>query len=565
MPWFMSPLRTTAAVVGLLAIAHAAVATDATVQVPVGKTAITIHGHTHYVPRSTLAPAVPMKAPARGYSGAGTDVLTYHYDNNRTGWNPAETDLTPATVASNKFGLLKTLSVDGGVLAQPLLVSGFVMPDKSMHDMLIVVTAHNSVYAFDAATFATLWQVNLGPSESSNDIGIGCGDVYPEYGIESTPVIVRHGAAAGTIYLVAAIEPVTRHFHAILHALDLATGADLQAPTEIAPRATLANGQVAGFDPEYQWNRTGLAYGNGLLYVGIGSHCDYASTTITGWLVSYDTKLRQHRAFHTIETPLAGNPELASIWMSGFAPSIDDEGNVFVVTGNGAFASPGRDWGESALKLSASLTLRDRFTDSNYQLLSEGDTDFGSGGIMLIPPVSGQAAPPLAVSMGKNSHLYLLNRNHMGGLAPNDGGALQTTIVSGNGLWGGPAYYNGPTGGVVFAQTDSDVLRGYAVATGSQPSLSNVTQGTTTAGYGGSLPIVSSNGSTAGTGIVWLLKRSTPDVELEAYNAETLGAPIFSANVGSWNGANAFLTPIEANGKVFVPNFGTVSVFGLTQ
>ena len=65
----------------------------------------------------------------RPYGGTPIDVTTYHYDLNRTGWNQTETDLTPATVASGKFGLLATLKVDGNVLAQPLLVSDFVLPD----------------------------------------------------------------------------------------------------------------------------------------------------------------------------------------------------------------------------------------------------------------------------------------------------------------------------------------------------------------------------------------------------------------------------------------------------
>jgi hypothetical protein len=55
------------------------------------------------------------------------DVLTYHYDNERFGWNPHEIDLTPKGVVSPRFSLLKTLRMDGNVFAQPLLISNFVM------------------------------------------------------------------------------------------------------------------------------------------------------------------------------------------------------------------------------------------------------------------------------------------------------------------------------------------------------------------------------------------------------------------------------------------------------
>lgn len=151
------------------------------------------------------APIVAVAGPGLHYSGTPVDVPTYHYDSARTGWNRSETDLTPATVASTRFGLLKTLGVDGDVLAQPLLISNFVMPDGSTHDILVVVTGHNSVYAFDAQTYAVLWQVNLGPSQASSDIG--CHELDPEYGISSTPVIVRSAPNAATLYVVSATEP----------------------------------------------------------------------------------------------------------------------------------------------------------------------------------------------------------------------------------------------------------------------------------------------------------------------------------------------------------------------
>ena len=129
-------------------------------------------------PRSLLAPVrlAPNAAAglAKPYGGAPIDVTNYHYDNNRTGWNPTETDLTPAVVKSANFGLLTNLSVDGNVFAQPLLVSNFTMPDNTVHDVLIIVTGHNSVYAFDARSYATLWHVNLDQSQSIDDVG--CGD-----------------------------------------------------------------------------------------------------------------------------------------------------------------------------------------------------------------------------------------------------------------------------------------------------------------------------------------------------------------------------------------------------
>jgi hypothetical protein len=339
------------------------------------------------------------------------------------------------------------------------------------------------------------------------------------------------------------------------------------SPVEIAPKAKLRNGGTVNFDPQNQWNRASLAYNNGSIYVGIGSHCDNNAGAISGWLLNYDAatlKLVHH--FHTIEN--SSGYELASIWMTGFAPAIDSSGNVFVVTGNGDFEKGNHDWGESVLKLSPGLNkVISHFTPASYQQLNNGDIDFGSGGVMLLPVVNGQIAPPMAVAMGKAAVLYLFNQNSLGGLKPNDAGALQWQRLggSGGGIWGGPAYYGGPAGGIVYAQIDGDVLRAFSVSTGSNPALTQVATGTSSAGYGGSLPIVSSNGATSGTAVVWLIRRGVTE-QLEAYDALSLGAPLFAANAGSWsNGAgNSFLTPMEANGRVYVPAYKTVTIFGLS-
>jgi iron transport multicopper oxidase len=207
------------------------------------------------------------------------------------------------------------------------------------------------------------------------------------------------------------------------------------------------------------------------------------------------------------------------------------------------------------------------FTVFDYGNLNNGDTDFGSGGVMLIPTVTGQAAPPMAVAMGKASILYLLSQNDLGGLRKNDAGALQSQYGGGGGLWGGPAYYDGPSGPTVFTQTGGDVLRAWSVNSGSSPSLTNTVSGTSSAGYGGSLPITSSNGSTANTGVVWLIDRANEPFSIEAYDATNLGSPIFSAQIGLWSNAgngNPFLTAMEANGRVYGPGYKVVQVFGLT-
>jgi hypothetical protein len=529
------------------------------------------HRPLHPAQISLLPPTPLMRDAAAGlakpYGGPKIDVLTYHYDLNRTGWNPTETDLTTASVTPGKFGLLKTLFVDGNVFAQPLLVSNFVMPDGTTHDVLIIATGHNSVYAYDAQSYAVLWHVNLGTPQATADVG--CNDVQPEYGISSTPVIQRSAANAATLYVVAATEPGFFDFHSKLHALNLATGQDILPPAEIAPSAKLSDGSTLRFDPQNQWNRASLAMNNDTIYIGIGSHCDNASGTTSGWLLSYTPKLVPKTAFHTIETP--GTTELASIWMSGFAPAIDSTGHVYVVTGNGDL-TPGaqQDWGESALRLPGNLVgVSSRFTPSSYASLNAQDNDFGSGGIMLIPNDPKAGGPPLAVASGKDAVLYLLNQTNLGGLQAHNAGALHAIKLgqTGSGVRGGPAYFDGPAGPTVYLQIDSDVLRGFSLTRGKTPSLTRSVTGTSPGAYGGSLPIVSSNKAAAGTGIVWIMRRTIP-MELEAYDAVKLGAPLYTAQIGTWSNtlqANAFLTLMQANGRVYAPAYKTVKIFGLAH
>src|SRR5258708_36760748 len=94
------------------------------------------------------------------------DVVTYHYDNLRTGQNLNETTLTTANVNQAKFGKLGELMVDGKVDAQPLYLSNVSSTGVGMTNVLYVVTEHGNVYAFDAyndsgCTANPLWQISM--------------------------------------------------------------------------------------------------------------------------------------------------------------------------------------------------------------------------------------------------------------------------------------------------------------------------------------------------------------------------------------------------------------------
>ena len=166
------------------------------------------------------------------------DVLTYHNDNARTGWNPNEVILTPSNVNPSSFGLLFNLLVDGKVDAQPLYVSNAAVfsgtSSLGSHNLVIVATEHDSVYTFDADRGILYWHVSLvGPGETPSD-DRGCSQVTPEIGVTATPVIDRSVGAYGTIYVVAMSKSSATGYHQRLHALNLATGKEVAgSPVEI--------------------------------------------------------------------------------------------------------------------------------------------------------------------------------------------------------------------------------------------------------------------------------------------------------------------------------------------
>ena len=171
------------------------------------------------------------------------NVLTYHNDVARTGQNLNETTLTTANLNSTNFGKVGNLAVDAGVDAEPLYVSNLTVAGSS-HNVVFVVTENDSVYAFDADTFAQLWQVSvLGANETASD-NRGCSQVSPIIGITSTPVIDPHAGAHGEIFLVAMSKDSGGNYHQRLHALDLTTGAE-ESGSPISIQAIVA---------EYQWH-----------------------------------------------------------------------------------------------------------------------------------------------------------------------------------------------------------------------------------------------------------------------------------------------------------------------
>ena len=499
----------------------------------------------------------------------GTDVTTYKNDLSRSGQNLSESSLTPTTVTSSNFGLLRMLQVDGRVDAQPLYLSQLSAAGGSFN-AVFVATEHDSVYAFDSDSGTVLWHVSLLAAGESPSNDHGCTQVSPEIGVTSTPVIDRAAGAHGTIYVVAMSVDAQSNYHQRLHALDAATGAELlNGPTEITATYSAAGTAASSFDPRYYEERAALTLSGGTVYTSWTSHCD--APPYGGWIIAFaQSTLARNGALNVAANSSSG----PSIWMSGGGPAVDSGGNIHLLTANGAFEAtmdangfPNRqDFGNSFLKISnvgAGLKVLDYFTMSNEIAESSADLDLGSGGEMLLPDLmdSANTVRHLAVGAGKDGNIYVVDRDSMGKF--NAGANQNYQTLSGvlpGGIWSTPAYFNG----TVYYADVSGTLKAFAISTarlGAAPQSQSATQ----FGYPGTAPSVSANGSSGG--IVWAHENTSPAV-LHAYDATNLARELYNSNQAAGNrdqfgAGNKYITPTVADGKVFVGTTNAVAVFGL--
>jgi hypothetical protein len=492
---------------------------------------------------------------------AQVSVTTWHYDLARSGDNPNETALTTKTVKSSGFGKLCSYPVDGQVYAEPLYVPGLTI-GGSKHDVAFVATEHDSVYAFDADCNTTqpLWQTSfLGPQVTTmpctSDKQPQC-DVTvmaPEHGSSPTPVI---DVKRGTIY-VAAQSVESGVYTQKLHALDLSTGAE-QAGSPVVIKGRAPNNPSLRFDPQQGFQRAGLLLLNGVVYVPFASN-----DSANGWMFGYDAATLAQKSIFCV-TP---NGNLGGIWSGAAAPAVDSSGNIYLGTGNGTFDAnaSGSDYGMSALRLlpaGNTLSVGDYFTPSHEQKLSQHDLDLDSGGLILLADQPGPH-PHEAVIGFKTGELFLIDRDHMGGLGTQN--AIQAFTGNRGGIYSSASTWNG---NVYLAGVDGQ-LDQWTLQNGKFPG-SPTHQTTVTYNYPGATPSISSNKNK--DGIVWTIategkvQGGKPAV-LYANDANDVSVELYDSNqAGSRDVPGAgvkFTVPTIADGKVFIGTQTELDIYGL--
>lgn len=451
------------------------------------------------------------------------NVLVQHNDLSRTGANTSETILTPANVNSTNFGKLFTDSVDAQVYAQPLYVENLSLSGGT-HNVVFVCTESNSVYAFNADTAGpAYWHVKLGTPYTPPT----CTDLIPVVGITGTPVI---DLSSGTLYVDTKLASGPAHK---LHALDITTGNE-----KFGGPVTIATNSVFNATLEHQ--RPGLVLLNGLIYVGLGSHCDQGS--YHGFVLSFNaTNLSQVSTFNVTPTGSEG-----AVWSGGMAPAVDASGNLYIMTGNGTFDGSA-NFGESFVKLNGSLSVQDYATPSNWSSLNSGDTDLGSGGPVLLPT-------HYVVGMGKDGKMYLADITNMGHV----GGFVQVFQAQSEGdtIGKSPVYWQGPDRQYIFALHSSSPTKSFEF-TGT--NINTTQLGTASFSQNDRCGGLSLSANGTNNGILWEIGS---DSNLRVYDAVNFPKLLWSGSVGTYV---KMTCPTIANGKVYVGTSSNLGVWGLTN
>lgn len=522
---------------------------------------------------AALAPALTSAVVST--TSAHADEVTASQDLLRTGWDPAEPGLSPATVTSGSFGQLFSTQLQGQIYAQPIIAGSTV----------IVATEDDWIYGIGAVTGEVKWSRQLGtPWPAASE---GCTDLTPNVGITSTPV---YDPASGTIYTVAEIVPpngtaFNPQFH--MYGMNAQTGAITEdVPIAGAP----VNDPTRPFNPFNQLQRPGLLLQNGWVYAGFGSHCDI--NPYDGYVAGVNVST--HAV--TMWTDEAGiTDDMAGIWQGGGGLMSDGTGRIFVSSGNGVSPAPGpgtsppSGLAESVVRLGVqpdgTLAPQDFFSPANAPSLDAADRDFGSGGPVGLP-VGTQQFPNLLVEAGKDGRVFLLNRDGLGGRMQGTGGTDADLAMAGpfGGQWGHPAVFETSTSPLPANSTGLDdyvyyvgsndhlhALRLGADASGN-PTFTDAGASTSTYCFEcAGPPAVTSNGTDPSTAVVWDVgmaghTNGTGGV-LQAFGAVPQNVAgnsvlplLWSAPIGN---ANKFSLPATSGGRVYVGSRdGVLFAFG---
>jgi HYDIN/CFA65/VesB-like, Ig-like domain len=521
---------------------------------------VVVAGVTAFVAtRSTPAPAT-----------SPPNVTTMDFNNLRNGWDSNEPTLLPSKIHGGSFGQIFSTKLKGSIYSEPLVYKGTVL----------VTTENAYAYGLKSTNGKILWTRHFGSPFLASEIG--CGDLSPDIGSTSTPVI---DPSTGVVYMTTRLNTGSgglSNSHWWLQALSVKTGTEISGyPVEI--QGTPSNSPGVPFNDNYSMQRPGLLLLGGVVYMAFASDCDL--TPYRGVVVGVSESTAQITTMWSDESGVGTDQDSqAGIWQSGGGLISDGSNQIILATGNGIAPTPSPGdtppdtLSESVVRLvvqsNGQLTPTDYFSPSDAPTLDQNDEDLGSGGPIILPsPYFGNSTyPELLVEVGKDGRIFLLDAKSLGGREQGPGGTDDTLQTLGpfDGVWGHPAVFGGDGGWVyVLESTGGGNLRAlsYGVNGSGVPELTSAATSTATFGYGSGSPIVTSNGTKSNTAVVWGVYEngnSGKSAQLRAYRAIPSNGTLTMLWSGSIGIASKFSVPTSYDGMIYVGNrSGDLMAFGM--
>jgi hypothetical protein len=575
--------------------------------------------------RTRVVVLIAVLVPASPALPQGIDLWTVGVNSTRQGWNRFETVLTPATVP--KLRKIREFVVDEKIDVSPLVVA-----DK-LYVFTMTNTAYIFDVNGGAELKKRQLAPPFDPADIVNPPGRGMDlhNIYRNWGITATPVIdIATGTIYVTTFGKPNVNSQNIERNNMLWILDANTLADKQPPVLIAGNADNGGGGISnGFTLPYQKIRAGLGLltdtgGNKAVIISFSINGEHPDGPGHGFVVAYDVRGLSRLDGFT-PTPAIWNVTpgggAGGIWMSGSGPAIEGS-DIYLATGNGM--DPGRmpgNFGESFVKLrytpamagvdngKPKLEVADFWGAFSDFGRADVDQDLGAAGVFIIPEHGN------LIGGGKDGILYNLNKDNLGkhtwdpqfnlpfvaSYVPNppNGAAGLPTTTPANPNWpivkldrnlpaqtpmqkthhihGTPVYMGRATGGIVYLWGENERLKAYNFNFGTKRITGFRGEGTQFAsgnmaapgGMPGGRLVVSSNGTTPNTGVVWGVYPTQGNANAEivpgalvAYDATRVTngrmKQLFHSDANPANTLGNFAkyaTPVVANGKVYVATF----------
>ncbi len=466
----------------------------------------------------------------------GSDWPTIEHDPTRSGNAAGKSVITPSNVSN--LALKWSAPLDGKVTAQPLFVSA-VPAGGSTRDVIVAVTAANSIYALDASNGAQIWRRNFGPPD-------GTGVVPGGFGIEASPVIDR---TSGRVYTVSGDGQ--------LRTVSLADGTEASLPVPLITD-NVATNKV--------WGGLNLVGAN--LYIATGSDGNDLAPW-RGRIFRVDVSGANPSLAGTfVVVPSISAPHGGGgIWGYGGVAVDPATGRVYAATSATDSMPEGYPpYAGSMIALDANLDLLGAYQPTPPACQTpQCDWDFGATPIVYQPP----GCPTLVAALKKDGYLYLMRANDLAASAPPIQALALNNAYDGpgsGGLFGIPAYW--PAGNMLFVTDAGPGINGIKAGVVGL-DIDPAPACTLRVGWSLSLPVVGDNQPpsepTVADGVVFVGMANGGAVH--AYDAAT-GADLWNSGSAITGGAT-FAAPMVASGTLYVGSWngygsgdgGTVRAF----